>query len=83
MALLPDPTTAASEGSSIKNRPTGSRGRKTSLRGVQAQGAGASRESRGGPGGPRGSRRGQGGVQGQSLCNQPQNKLLHGFVTKF
>ena len=66
MALLPDPTTAASERSSIKNRLTGSRRRgsginrhrsrtfsKTSLRGVQAQGAGASRESRGGPGGPR------------------------------
>ena len=56
MALLPDPTTAASERSSVKNRLTGSRRRgsginrhrsrtvsKTSLRGVQAQGAGASR----------------------------------------
>ena len=74
MALLPDPTTAASERSSVKNKLTGSRRRgsginrhrsrtfsKTSLRGVQAQGAGASRESR------RGSRRVQersGGVQG-------------------
>ena len=60
MALLPDPTTAASERSSVKNRLTGSRRHgsginkhrsgtfsKTSLRGVQAQGAGASRESRG------------------------------------
>ena len=60
MALLPDPTTAASERSSVKNRLTGSRRRgsginkhrsrtfsKTSLRGIQAQGAGASRESRG------------------------------------
>ena len=59
MALLPDPTTAASERSSVKNRLTASRRRgsginrhrsrtfsKTSLRGVQAQGAGASRESR-------------------------------------
>ena len=56
MALLPDPTTAASERSSVKNRLTGSRRRgsgtnrhrsrtfsKTSLRGVQAHGAGASR----------------------------------------
>ena len=66
MALLPDPTTAASERSSVKNRLTGSRRRrsginrhrsrtvsKTSLRGrhrVQAH---------------------PGGVQGQSLCNQP------------
>ena len=80
MALLPDPTTAAFERSSVKNRLTGSRRRgsgiknrhrsrtfsKTSLRGVQAQGAGASRESRGGPGGPGGSRTGQGGVQGTS-----------------
>ena len=68
MALLPDPTTAASERSSVKNRLTGSRRRgsginrhrsrtvsKTSLRGrhrVQAH---------------------PGGVQGQSLCNQPYN----------
>ena len=56
MVLLPDPTTAASERSSVKNRLTGSRRRgsgmnrhrsrpfsKRSLRGVQAQGAGASR----------------------------------------
>ena len=66
MALLPDPTTAASERSSVKNRLTGSRRRgsginrhrsrtvsKTSLRGrhrVQAH---------------------PGGVQGQNLCNQP------------
>ena len=66
MALLPDPTTAASERSSVKNRLTGSRRRgsginrhrsrtvsKTSLRGrhrVRAH---------------------PGGVQGQSLCNQP------------
>ena len=66
MALLPDPTTAASERASVKNRLTGSRRRgsginrhrsrtvsKTSLRGrhrVQAH---------------------PGGVQGQSLCNQP------------
>ena len=66
MALLPDPTTAASELSSVKNRLTGSRRRgsginrhrprtvsKTSLRGrhrVQAH---------------------PGGVQGQSRCNQP------------
>ena len=66
MALLPDPTAAASERSSVKNRLTGSRRRgsginrhrsrtvsKTSLRGrhrVQAH--------------PE-------GVQGQSLCNQP------------
>ena len=66
MALLPDPTTAASERSSVKNRLTGSRRRgsginrhrsrtvsKTSLRGrhrVQAH---------------------PGGVQGQSLCNEP------------
>ena len=74
MALLPDPTTAASERSSVTNRPTGSRRRgsginrhrsrtfsETSLRGVYAQGAGACRESRGGPGGPRRFRRGQGG----------------------
>ena len=60
MALLPDPTTAASERSSVNNRLTGSRRRgsginrhrsrtfsETSLRGVQAQGAGASREYRG------------------------------------
>ena len=52
----PDPTTAASERSSVKNRLTGSRRRgsginrhrsrtvsKTSLRGMQAQGAGASK----------------------------------------
>ena len=56
MALLPDPTTAASERSSVKNRLTGSSRRgsginrhrsrtvsKTSLKGVQAQGAGASK----------------------------------------
>ena len=56
MALFPDPTTAASERSSVKNRLTGSRRRgsginrhrsrtvsKTSLRGLQAQGAGASK----------------------------------------
>ena len=86
MALLPDPTTAASERSSVKNRLTGSRRRgsginrhrsrtvsKTSLRGVQAQGAGASRESRAGPGGPGGVQAVQGGpgevrgVQGQRL----------------
>ena len=69
MALLPDPTTAASERSSVKNRLTGSRRRgsginrhrsrtvsKTSLRGrhrVQAH---------------------PGRVQGQSLCNQPKNE---------
>ena len=67
MALLPDPTTAASERSSVKNRLTGSRRRgsgrnrhrsrtvsKTSLRGrhrVQAH---------------------PGGVQGQSLCGRVQ-----------
>ena len=67
MALLPDPTTAASERSSVKNRPTGSRRRgsginrhrsrtvsKTSLRGrhrVQAH---------------------PGGVQGQSFCGRVQ-----------
>ena len=79
MALLPDPTTAASERSSVNNKLTGSRGRgsginrhrsrtfsETSLRGVQAQGAGASRESRGGPGGPWASRRGQGGCRARA-----------------
>ena len=79
MALLPDPTTAASERSSVSNKLTGSRRRgsginrhrsrtfsETSLRGVQAQDAGASRESRGGPGGPRGSRRGQGGCRARA-----------------
>ena len=73
--MLSDPIIAASEYSSIKNRLIGSRRggsginrprsrifSKTSLRGVQAQGAGASRESRGGPGGP--------GGQGQRLCDQ-------------
>ena len=77
MALLPDPTTAASERSSVKNRLTGSRRcasginrercrtfSKTSLRGVQAQGAGASRESRGGPGGPGVVQERSGGVAG-------------------
>ena len=66
MALLPDPTTAASERSSVKKRLTGSRRRgpginnrhrsrtvsKTSLRGV-GQGPGAC-ESREGSGSPRG-----------------------------
>ena len=79
MALLPHPT-AASERSSIKNRLTGSRRRgsginrhrsrtfsKTSLRGVQAQGAGASRKSRGGPGGPRGPGEVKGGAGPEPL----------------
>ena len=52
---------------------TGHRSRtfsETSLRGVHPQGAGASRESRGGPGGPRGVQERSGGVQGQS--HQPR-----------
>ena len=93
MALLPDPTTAASERSSIKNRLTGSRRcgsgiknrhrsrtfSKTSLRGVQAQGAGVSRECRGGPGGPGRSRRGQGGAGPEALQPGKTRKIRQTF----
>ena len=46
MALLPDPTTAASERSSVKNRLIGSRRRGSEFK-RQAQGAGASRAGAG------------------------------------
>ena len=69
MALLPDPTTAASERSSVKNRLTGSR-RRGSGRKNRHRSRTVSKTSL------RGRHRVQahpGGVQGQSLCNQPYN----------
>ena len=67
MALLPDPTTAASERSSVKNRLTGSR-RRGSGRKNRHRSRTVSKRSL------RGRHRVQahpGRVQGQSLCNQP------------
>ena len=66
MALLPDPTTAASERSSVKNRLTGSRRRGSGINRHRSRTV--SKPSL------RGRHRVQahpGGVQGQSLCNQP------------
>ena len=67
MALLPDPTTAASERSSVKNRLTGSRRRGSGIKNRHRSRT-VSKTSL------RGRHRVQarpGGVQGQSLCNQP------------
>ena len=65
-ALLPDPTTAASGRSSVKNRLTGSRRRGSGINRHRSRTV--SKPSL------RGRHRVQahpGGVQGQSLCNQP------------
>ena len=66
MALVPDPTTAASERWSVKNRLTGSRRRGSGIN--RRRSRTVSKPSL------RGRHRVQahpGGVQGQSLCNQP------------